>query len=61
MNRRKNLIMTALAVVISALMTVCVWRTESVSAKMEQTQEHMAEEVLRFHVLANSDSEKIRI
>lgn len=58
MNRRKNLIMTALAVVISALMTVCVWRTESVSVKMEQTQEHMAEEVLRFHVLANSDSKQ---
>lgn len=58
MNRRKNLIMAAVAVVISAVMTACVWRTESVSAKMEQTQEHMAEEVLRFHVLANSDSQE---
>lgn len=58
MNRRKDLIMAALAVMISVLMTACVWRTEAVSAKMEQTQEHMAEEVLRFHVLANSDSKE---
>lgn len=58
MNRRKDLIMAALAVMISILLTVCVWRTEAVSAKMEKTQEHMAEEVLRFHVLANSDSKE---
>ena len=42
----------------SAMLTACVWRTETVSAKMETAQKHMAEEVLRFHVLANSDSKE---
>lgn len=56
MNRRRNRIMAAAAVMISLILTACVWRAETVSAKMEQTQRHMAEEVLRFHVLANSDS-----
>ena len=50
--------MAALAVMISLMLTACVWRTETVSAKVEKTQEHMAEEVLRFHVLANSDSKE---
>ena len=58
MEKRRNLIMAALAVMISLMLTACVWRTETVSAKMEKTQEHMAEEVLRFHVLANSDSKE---
>lgn len=58
MEKRRNLIMAALAVMISLMLTACVWRTETVSAKVEKTQEHMAEEVLRFHVLANSDSKE---
>ena len=58
MEKRRNLIMAALAVMISLMLTACVWRTETVSAKVEKTQEHMAVEVLRFHVLANSDSKE---
>ena len=58
MEKRRNLIMAELAVMISLMLTACVWRTETVSAKVEKTQEHMAEEVLRFHVLANSDSKE---
>lgn len=58
MEKRRNLIMAALAVMISLMLTACVCRTETVSAKVEKTQEHMAEEVLRFHVLANSDSKE---
>ena len=50
--------MAVSAVILSAMLTACVWRTETVSAKMETAQKHMAEEVLRFHVLANSDSKE---
>lgn len=57
-DRRRKLIMAAGAVMISFFLTTCIWRTETVSAKIEKTQEHMAEEVLRFHVLANSDSKE---
>jgi len=44
----------------AALLTgSCVERgIERVEAKMERTQETLAKEVLRFHVLANSDSEE---
>lgn len=44
----------------AALLTgSCVGRgIQRVEAKMEQTQKTLAKEVLRFHVLANSDSEE---
>ena len=53
--RKRKWVMAVSAVILSAMLTACVWRTETVSAKMETAQKHMAEEVLRFHVLANSD------
>ena len=56
--RKRKWGMAVSAVILSALLTACVWRTETVSAKMETAQKHMAEEVLRFHVLANSDSKE---
>ena len=45
---------------VAALLTgSCVERgIERVEAKMEHTQKTLAKEVLRFHVLANSDSEE---
>lgn len=45
---------------VAALLTgSCVGRgIQRVEAKMEQTQKTLAKEVLRFHVLANSDSEE---
>ena len=56
--RIRKWVMAVSAVILSAMLTACVWRTETVSAKMETAQKHMAEEVLRFHVLANSDSKE---
>lgn len=56
--RKRKWVMAVSAVILSAMLTACVWRTETVSAKMETVQKHMAEEVLRFHVLANSDSKE---
>ena len=46
-----------LAVILAALITTGVYfRVDA--ASQEKLQEHLAEEVLRFHVLANSDSEE---
>ena len=56
--RKRKWVMAVSAVILSAMLTACVWRTETVSSKMETAQKHMAEEVLRFHVLANSDSKE---
>ena len=56
--RKRKWVMAVSAVILSAMLTACVWRTETVSDKMETAQKHMAEEVLRFHVLANSDSKE---
>ena len=56
--RKRKWVMAVSAVILSAMLIACVWRTETVSAKMETAQKHMAEEVLRFHVLANSDSKE---
>ena len=56
--RKRKWVMAVSAVILSAMLTACVWRTETVSAKMETAQKHMAEEVLPFHVLANSDSKE---
>lgn len=54
--KRAKGIIIVLSLVIAALVTGMIsWKT-SVMAQ-EKTQEHLAQEVLRFHVLANSDSE----
>lgn len=46
----------ALAVILAALITTGIYCRAEASAQRE-LQEHLAQEVLRFHVLANSDSE----
>ena len=62
--RTKNLMRTGISIAIAILtagvftgmlMERSVWKVE---AKMAVTQQKLAEEVLRFHVLANSDSEE---
>ncbi len=56
-NKHADKIIFLMAFIIAAMVTgIFVWRTE-VAAK-EETQRHLAEEVLRFHILANSDSEE---
>ena len=58
-NRKtKTIICLAVSIFLAALLTGSIVRGQQVQAKMEQTQQHLAEEVFRFHVLANSDSEE---
>lgn len=56
---QKNICMAA-AILIAGIVTgMTVQRSAySVNAKMQETQQKLAGEVLRFHVLANSDSEE---
>lgn len=54
--QRAKWIIIVLSLVIAALVTGMVSRKSSMMAQ-EKMQEHLAQEVLRFHVLANSDSE----
>lgn len=53
--RRANRVIWILSLVIAVLITGAVSWKMNVAAQI-RTQEHLAEEVLRFHVLANSDS-----
>lgn len=43
---------------LALLLTGSIVRGQQVEAKMEKTQQDLAKEVFRFHVLANSDSEE---
>lgn len=55
--KRANHIILILALTIAALITgFTAWRSQTVV--QAKTQEHLAQEVLRFHILANSDSEE---
>ena len=56
--RERNMarIILLLAAGISVLLTVILCRRADAAAQAEM-QEHLAQEVLRFHVLANSDSD----
>ena len=58
--RIKQWICTILGICIAFIITVTFscHRMEQVNAKVSQTQEQLAKEVFRFHVLANSDSEE---
>ncbi|MGN0405156.1 MAG: stage II sporulation protein R [Bariatricus sp.] len=47
-----------LALLLGLLLTGSVMRISQTSAKMQEMQKNLAEEVFRFHVLANSDSEE---
>lgn len=55
--QRAEAVICFLSLLIAALLTGMVTWKNNVSAQM-QMQQHLAEEVLRFHVLANSDSEE---
>ncbi len=56
--RRRNRICVVIAMLIGAVLTGSVLRVRQVNAKVQETQQELAGEVFRFHVLANSDSEK---
>lgn len=53
--RRETIVIVILACVIAGILTA--WMAEKTQAASRvQAQEHLATEVLRFHILANSDS-----
>lgn len=54
---KKKLICLGIALAASFLITGGVMRGKALEYKLEETQESLAEEVFRFHVLANSNSE----
>lgn len=58
MNVYRNRICWISAVVLAVVLTGCLIQKQElrVEAKISETQQKMAKEVLRFHVLANSDS-----
>jgi len=58
MNQYRKPICIAIALLISFLLTGLTVRKMELNAKVQKTQEHLAQEVFRFHVLANSDSEE---
>lgn len=56
-NRHGQRMIFILALIIATLVTAIVtWRMQLTA--QARTQEHLAEEVLRFHILANSDSKE---
>lgn len=58
--RRKQVICVILGVCIALVLTAVIVgrRMEQVEAKVSETQQSLAGEVFRFHVLANSDSDE---
>lgn len=56
-DRRAPLIILIMSLCIASLLTGVMYERAD-AASQAQLQEHLAEEVLRFHVLANSDSEE---
>lgn len=58
MNIPGKYIRIILAVLAGLLLTGGAVRVRAVETKVQETQEHMADEVLRFHVLANSDTKE---
>ncbi|WP_461811741.1 stage II sporulation protein R [Faecalimonas sp.] len=60
MEKERKWICVAIAMLIAGILTGMLFyrRCVLVEAKVEKTQEKLAEEVLRFHVLANSDSKE---
>ena len=59
-DRIQRVVCVILGICASLLLTASIVqnRMMSVEAKVSETQEHLAKEVLRFHVLANSDSDE---
>lgn len=56
-NQYRNQICIIIAIGLSLLLTGCIVRKQELDAKLHETQQHLAGEVFRFHVLANSDSD----
>lgn len=58
-DRTKHIVCAILGICLSLILTtlIAVNRMEAVEAKVSDTQEKLAQEVFRFHVLANSDRE----
>ena len=56
--RWKNRISLLAAVIFGIFLTACIVEAKEVKARERQTQESLAKEVFRFHVLANSDSQE---
>lgn len=54
---KKKLICMAISIMTGLLVTSGIVRGKALAYKMEETQMGLAEEVFRFHVLANSNSE----
>ena len=54
---KKKLICLGIAFAVSFLVTGGVMRSKALDYKIEETQKGLADEVFRFHVLANSNSE----
>lgn len=59
-DRKRHIICGIIGICISSVLTGAVIRNraEAVDRKTEEIQKRLSEEVFRFHVLANSDSEK---
>lgn len=53
-NRRKQMV----CMILALLLALCVTAGLLFETRTKQVQQNLAEEVFRFHVLANSDSEK---
>lgn len=56
--RRRNVFCVLAAVIIGILLTGSVVRGRELEEAVQKTQKELAQEVFRFHVLANSDSEE---
>lgn len=54
---KKKLICTVISIFTSLIVTGGVMRGKALEYKLEETQNGLAEEVFRFHVLANSNSD----
>lgn len=53
----KKFICLGIAIAVSALFTIGIFRGVSVNEKIEETQKELAQSVFRFHVRANSDTD----
>lgn len=51
-------IIAAACIALAATLFISSQRAEEVEAKVGKTQQELAEEVFRFHIVANSDSSK---
>lgn len=56
--KEKVCITAAVCIALAAMLLITFQRAEEVEAKVGKTQQALADEVFRFHVVANSDSEE---